>query len=100
MEPEVSFLCLQKPLTGPYPKPDKSSPQISKNRELSRVLLKELIITQLAKNFPIFCGTLRFITVFTTARHWSDESSPQLSKKHSQGADVFRSIPLLPDGIS
>jgi len=36
----------------------------------SRVLEK-LTATQLVKKFPAFYGTRRFITVFTTARHWS-----------------------------
>jgi hypothetical protein len=27
-------------------------------------------VTELLKNFPIFCGTRRFITVFTRALHW------------------------------
>jgi len=36
----------------------------------SRVLLKKLIVTQLAKEFLAFYGTLRFITVFTRSRHW------------------------------
>jgi hypothetical protein len=31
----------------------------------------KLIVTQLVKKFPAFYGTRRFITVFTTARHWS-----------------------------
>jgi len=35
------------------------------------VLLEKLIDTQLAKKFPAFYETRRFITVFTTARHWS-----------------------------
>jgi hypothetical protein len=36
----------------------------------SRVLGK-LTVTQLVNKFPVFYVTLRFITVFTTARHWS-----------------------------
>jgi len=35
------------------------------------VLLEELAVTQLVKKFPAFYGTSRFITVFTTAHHWS-----------------------------
>jgi hypothetical protein len=31
----------------------------------------KLIVTQLVKKFPAFYVTRRFITVFTTARHWS-----------------------------
>jgi len=37
----------------------------------SRVLLQKLTVTQLVKKFPAFYRTRRFITVFTTARHWS-----------------------------
>jgi len=33
----------------------------------SRVLLENLIVAQLVKTFPAFCGTQRFITVFTKA---------------------------------
>jgi len=36
-----------------------------------RVLLQKLIVTLLVKKFPAFYGTRRFITVCTTARHWS-----------------------------
>jgi hypothetical protein len=35
------------------------------------ILLAKLTVTQLFEKFPIFYGTLRFITVFTTACHWS-----------------------------
>jgi len=38
---------------------------------MSRVRLEKLIVTQLLKKFPAFYGTPRFITLFTTARHWS-----------------------------
>jgi hypothetical protein len=37
----------------------------------SRVLLEKLTNLQLAKKFPTFYGTQRFITVFTRARHLS-----------------------------
>jgi hypothetical protein len=36
-----------------------------------RVLPEKLTVTQLLRNFPAFYGIRRFITVFTTARHWS-----------------------------
>jgi hypothetical protein len=39
------------------------------------VLLQKLIVTQLVKKFPAFNGTRRFVTVFTTARHWSLSSA-------------------------
>jgi hypothetical protein len=28
MEPECSLSCIQEPATGPYPKPDDSSPEL------------------------------------------------------------------------
>jgi len=43
----------------------------------SRVLLERLTVTQLVKKLPAFYGNRRFITVFTTDRHWS-LSSPHL----------------------
>jgi hypothetical protein len=36
-----------------------------------RALLEKLSIVQLLKNFPVFYGTRRFITMFTRALHWS-----------------------------
>jgi hypothetical protein len=37
----------------------------------SWVLLEKPPVAQLLKNFPTFCGTRRFTTVFTRALHWS-----------------------------
>jgi hypothetical protein len=37
----------------------------------SKILLEELTVTQLVKKFPAFCGTWRFISLFTGAHHWS-----------------------------
>ena len=37
----------------------------------SRVLLEKLTSSQLVKKFPVFYGTRRFITAFTSARHLS-----------------------------
>jgi hypothetical protein len=37
----------------------------------SRVLLEKLTGSQLVKKFPAFCGTQKFITAFTRARHLS-----------------------------
>jgi hypothetical protein len=37
---------------------------------VEQVLLEKLQVAQLVKKFPVFYGTRRFITVFTTARHW------------------------------
>jgi hypothetical protein len=37
----------------------------------SRVIFEKLTFTQLVKKFPAFYGTRRFITVYTTSRHWS-----------------------------
>jgi hypothetical protein len=33
-------------------------------------LLEKLIVPQIVKKFLAFYGTRKFITVFTTARHW------------------------------
>jgi hypothetical protein len=33
-----------------------------------RILLEEIVVSQL-KNSPTFCGTLRFITMFTVSHH-------------------------------
>jgi len=37
----------------------------------SRVLLEKIIVTHLDKKLPAFYATRRFITVVTTAPHWS-----------------------------
>jgi hypothetical protein len=37
----------------------------------SWAFLEKPPVTQLFKNFPAFYGTLRFITLFTKALHWS-----------------------------
>jgi hypothetical protein len=37
----------------------------------SRVLLEKLILIQMVKKFLILYGTQSFITVFTTAYHWT-----------------------------
>jgi len=39
----------------------------------SRVILEKPIVTQLMEKFPAFCGTCNFITVFTRARHMSED---------------------------
>jgi hypothetical protein len=45
-----------------------------------QALLEKPPVAQLLKNFPIFYGTRRFITVFTRALHWPypepDQSRP------------------------
>jgi len=41
----------------------------------SRALLEKLTGSQLVKKFPIFCGTRRFITTFTSVRHMSLSAS-------------------------
>jgi len=35
-----------------------------------RIILKKLIVTQLLKRFSAFCGTRRFITVYTKSCRW------------------------------
>jgi len=37
----------------------------------AEVLLEELTVTQPVMKFPAFYGIQKFITVFTTNRHWS-----------------------------
>jgi hypothetical protein len=50
-----------------------------------RRILEILIVTQLARKFPAFYGTRRFIAVFTTARHWSSFYLIADSKKLTGG---------------
>jgi hypothetical protein len=38
---------------------------------LNKVLIEKLTVTHLVKKYPAFHGIRRFITVFTTAHHWS-----------------------------
>jgi hypothetical protein len=47
------------------------APKINELTPWRRVLFEKPTVTQLVKKFPAFYGTWRFITVFTTARHWS-----------------------------
>jgi hypothetical protein len=44
---------------------------ISDGRKKLHFSLEKLIVAQIVKKFPAFDGTRRFVTVFTTARHWS-----------------------------
>jgi hypothetical protein len=37
----------------------------------NRILFQNLEVAELLKNFPIFFGTTRFITMFTRPSHWS-----------------------------
>jgi hypothetical protein len=43
---------------------------------LSKALLKKPTGSQLVKKFPVFYGTRRFITSFTSARHMSLSRAP------------------------
>jgi hypothetical protein len=36
-----------------------------------KILFEKLTVTQLVKNILLSCGTRRFITVYTQARHWT-----------------------------
>jgi hypothetical protein len=38
---------------------------------VNRILLDELTVSQLVREFPPFYGTRRFITMFRRTRHWS-----------------------------
>jgi hypothetical protein len=57
-------------------------------------LLKKLMVSQLVKKFPAFHGTRRFITVFTTARHWSLSCATSIEFTPSQ-ATSLKSILML-----
>jgi hypothetical protein len=78
----LSLSISQEPTTGPYPEPGESSlhlpvtnQQTNQLTKWSRVLLGKLIVTELDKKFPTFYGTQRFITMSTTACHWSLSSA-------------------------
>jgi len=57
----------------PGPNSLHSSPffgiRAAQSRFTDKRTLQKLIVIQLVKKFPVFYGTLRFIAVFTTARH-------------------------------
>jgi len=61
----------------------------------SRTLLEKLRVTQLVKKFPAFYGTRRFITVFTTIRHWFLSSANWIQSTPSHPVHL-RSILILP----
>jgi len=42
------------------------------------------MVTQLVKKLPTFYGTRRFITVFTTAHHWSPSKCMKQEKRQEQ----------------
>jgi hypothetical protein len=46
-------------------------PKQLKKTPWNRIILEKLIVAKLVKKFPAFYGTRLFITMFTTARHWS-----------------------------
>jgi len=48
-----------------------TSSQTNRLTPRSKVLLEKLMAPQLAKNFPAFCKTCKFVTPFTTACHLS-----------------------------
>jgi hypothetical protein len=54
------------PLLLHYDITDEPNQPTTRNR-----VLEKLTVTQLVKKFPALYGTRRFITVFTTAGHWS-----------------------------
>jgi hypothetical protein len=61
----------------------------------SRVLLEKMTVTQLAKKFPAFYATRKFITVFTRARRWSLSWARCIQSTPSHPISI-RSIPILP----
>jgi hypothetical protein len=62
------------------------------------VLLEKPLIVQLLKNFPAFYGTLRFITVFTRALHWSLSWTRSIQSIPSYTI-TLRSILILPTNL-
>jgi hypothetical protein len=62
--------------TGIYPEQDEPSPHPTNQltnqptNSMEQSHLEKLTVTQLLDELPAFYGTLRFITVFTTPRHW------------------------------
>ena len=69
----------------------------------SRVLLEKLIDFQLVKKFHTFCGTWRFITAFTSARHlflsWA--SSIQSIPPHPTSLKIHLNtiLPFMPGSV-
>ena len=60
----------------------------------SRVLLEKLTCLQLVKKFPVFYGTRRFITVFTSACHLSQSWASSIQSIPPQPTSL-RSILIL-----
>jgi hypothetical protein len=50
----------------------------------SRVLVEELVVTQLVKKLPVFYGIRKLITIFTRACHWSLSWARCIQSKSSQ----------------
>jgi hypothetical protein len=61
----------------------------------NRVLPEKLTVTHLVKTFPSSCGTRRFITMFTSARHWSLSWALWIQSAPSQPISL-RSIQIFP----
>jgi len=53
------------------------------------IVLEKLIVAQLVKNFPAFCGTRRFVTVFTRTRHWSLSWATWIQSLPLQPVDII-----------
>jgi hypothetical protein len=60
----------------------------------SKVLFVKLTVTQLVKKFPTFYDTRKFITLFTTAHHWSLSQATCIQTTTSQPISL-RSILIL-----
>jgi hypothetical protein len=70
MESEGSLPCSQRPTTGPYPKPNESSPQLPTLRTiliLSSRILPSLSVRLLSSVFPIKCLYLFTNLLFNVA---------------------------------
>jgi hypothetical protein len=59
----------------------------------SRIVLRKPTVTQIVRRFPAFCGTRRFITVFTS-RHWSLSWARRIQSTTSDPSSL-RSILIL-----
>ena len=64
----------------------------------SRVLLEKLTGLQLVKKFPAFCGTRKFITALTSARHLSLSWASSIQSTHPHPTSR-RSILILPSHL-
>jgi hypothetical protein len=60
----------------------------------SRVLREKLTVAQPLKKFPVFYGPRRFMTLFTTARHWSLSSARRIQPPPSHFVSLILILAL------